>query len=173
MSGMAEEHQPAMRPQAPLSAIMGPLEYSLCGLLVAIVIITFMQVLFRYVFQWSLAWTEELARYLFVWLASLGAAYAFKTRTHFVIMFAVDKIPGALRRMVVAATAVLMNGFLLLFIWQAIQYTITVSDAIGPGTGLSRAIPSASMIVGGALMVYYITREAVLEWKRTAAAGGA
>ena len=39
-----------------------PLELSLCILLVSIVVITFLQVLFRYVFQISLAWTEELAR---------------------------------------------------------------------------------------------------------------
>ncbi|SVA31690.1 uncharacterized protein METZ01_LOCUS84544, partial [marine metagenome] len=43
-----------------------PLELILCFLLIGIVIITFTQVLFRYVFQFSLAWTEELARYIFL-----------------------------------------------------------------------------------------------------------
>ena len=59
-----------------------PLELILCSLLVSIVIITFVQVLFRYVFQFSLAWTEELARYIFLWLAALSIAYAFKTKAH-------------------------------------------------------------------------------------------
>ena len=60
-------------------------------ILVAIVGVTFTQVLFRYVFQLSLAWSEELARYLFLWLAFLASAYAFKTRSHFALRFLVDR----------------------------------------------------------------------------------
>jgi TRAP-type C4-dicarboxylate transport system permease small subunit len=59
-----------------------PLEASLCILLVAIVAVTFIQVLFRYLFHFSLAWSEELARFFFLWLAALTSAYAFKTKSH-------------------------------------------------------------------------------------------
>ena len=67
------------------------LEWALCLLLTAIVMVTFVQVVSRYVLQSSLAWTEELARYMFICLAALGAAYAYKIKAHFLLRFVVDK----------------------------------------------------------------------------------
>jgi len=66
------------------------LEVTLCVLLIAIVSVTFIQVVFRYVLHFSLAWAEELARFLLLWLAALASAYAFKTKSHFVLRFFVN-----------------------------------------------------------------------------------
>ena len=137
---------------------MGALEWTLCTLLVGIVVVTFVQVLSRYVLQTSLAWTEELARYLFIWLASLGAAYAFKTRSHFLIRFVVDKFSQSLQNAIGTFVAGLLVLFLTLFVWQAVLYTLSVSGQTAPGTGLSKAVPVSSAVVGGVLMVYYIVR---------------
>lgn len=137
---------------------MGVLEWVLCILLVSVVLVTFGQVLFRYVFRWSLAWSEELARYLFMWLAALGAAYAFKTKAHFALMFMVDKLSAKRRMAVSTVVAALMVIFFIVFIPVAIQYVLTVKGQIGPGTGLSKAVPTSSAVVGGVLMVYYIVR---------------
>lgn len=41
-----------------------PLELTLCAILVAIVAITFAQVIYRYVLQAPLSWSEEAARFL-------------------------------------------------------------------------------------------------------------
>jgi len=51
-------------------------------LLAAIVCITFLQVVLRYVFGNPLSWGEELARYIFVWITFLGAAVAYARDTH-------------------------------------------------------------------------------------------
>ena len=51
-------------------------------LLFGIVALIFSGVLSRYVFHYSLAFTEELARFIFVWGALLGASSAFKTGEH-------------------------------------------------------------------------------------------
>lgn len=137
---------------------MGPLEWVLCALLVAIVVVTFTQVLSRYVLQTSLAWTEELARYLFIWLASLGAAYAFKTRSHFLIRFVVDKFSKSLQYIIETLVAIMLVLFLALFVWQAVLYTLSVSGQTAPGTGLSKAVPVSSAVIGGLLMIYYVGR---------------
>ncbi|QTQ11588.1 TRAP transporter small permease [Treponema parvum] len=42
------------------------------ALFALLVIIVFMQVLFRYVFQSALPWADEAARYCFIWLIYLG-----------------------------------------------------------------------------------------------------
>ena len=43
-------------------------EFFIIPLMFAMSIIIFIQVVMRYAFQNSLTWSEELARYLFVWL---------------------------------------------------------------------------------------------------------
>lgn len=137
---------------------MGPLEWVLCALLICIVSVTFWQVISRYVIGTSLDWSEELARYLFVWLASLGAAYGFKTKSHFALRFAVDRLSPKGQKFVSAGVALAMAVFLVIFTWKAVEYTVEVSGQIGPGTKLSKAWPASSAAVGGALMLYYMLR---------------
>ena len=38
-----------------------------------LVVVTFAQVVFRYLIGYSLYWSEEAARYLFVWISFLGS----------------------------------------------------------------------------------------------------
>ena len=136
-----------------------PLELILCSLLVSIVIITFVQVLFRYVFQFSLAWTEELARYIFLWLAALSIAYAFKTKSHFALTFLVDRVQKRYRNVIYKTVNVLMLLFLSIFVWKSFEYTLSVIDQFGPGTGLSMSVPYSSSFFGGILMIYYIVQD--------------
>ncbi|MFQ5864636.1 MAG: TRAP transporter small permease [bacterium] len=135
-----------------------PLETVLCVLIVALVGVTFTQVLFRYIFHLSLAWSEELARFLIMWFASLCAAYAFKTKAHFALRFLVGRLGKNLQKAVSTFVMVILVAFLMIFIMKAIEYTISVSSRIAPGTGLSMAVPFSSAVVGGILMLYYIIR---------------
>lgn len=50
--------------------------------LTLMVVVTFLQVIFRYVLQNSLDWSEEGARYLFVWTCYLGLSYAMHSGSH-------------------------------------------------------------------------------------------
>jgi len=56
-------------------------------------IIIFVQVVMRYVFHSSLTWSEEMARYLFVWLVLITSTYAFGKRDHMCISYLKDKLP--------------------------------------------------------------------------------
>ncbi len=49
-------------------------EYVVSVLLVIMVVVVFLQVIFRFVIHASLPWSEELSRYILVWLSFLGAA---------------------------------------------------------------------------------------------------
>ena len=129
-----------------------PLELSLCILLVSIVVITFLQVLFRYVFQISLAWTEELARYAFMWTAALSVGYAFKTKSHFAL---------EIRKLISLIVTLLIVVFLVIFTWKSVQYVQSASNQIAPGTGLSMMIPYSSMVCAGLLMLFYVIKN----WK--------
>ncbi|MCL1995854.1 MAG: TRAP transporter small permease [Defluviitaleaceae bacterium] len=59
------------------------LEETLIGICMGyFAIITFVQVIFRFVLGAPLAWTDETARYAFIWMMFLGAAVAVKKGSH-------------------------------------------------------------------------------------------
>lgn len=57
-------------------------ELFLVGILAFSVVIIFVQVISRYVFNNSLSWSEEVARYLFVWMIWMGTSIAARDRAH-------------------------------------------------------------------------------------------
>lgn len=53
----------------------------MCSLIFTVVLV-FFQVILRYVFGSSLSWSEELARYIFIWQIWLGTSVAQRDRSH-------------------------------------------------------------------------------------------
>jgi TRAP-type transport system small permease protein len=59
----------------PMIKLLAKLErVVIAGLMAIITILTLAQVFWRYVLELPLQWTEEIARYCFVWVTFLGAA---------------------------------------------------------------------------------------------------
>lgn len=122
-------------------------------LLIAVSLITLFNVVSRYVFGSPISWAEEVATYLFVWLAMIGSALALKTRQHFVIEFILDRIPGktgAWARIAVAGLVVVATGIIF---GSGLVYMSWGWDAVTPATEISRAYPYAAVSVGGLLML--------------------
>ena len=73
-------------------------EYFCVWSLAIMTVLVFIQVIMRYVFQNSLSWSEELARYIFLWLSWIGASYAVKERSHFRVEMFADLFKGKARK---------------------------------------------------------------------------
>jgi TRAP-type C4-dicarboxylate transport system permease small subunit len=54
------------------------------------VVLMSLQIFFRLVFNAPLTWTEEVDRYLFVWLVYLGSAVAVAKKAHIRVMVLID-----------------------------------------------------------------------------------
>lgn len=79
------------------------------AMLVAICLIVFAGVFFRYFLHIGLGWTEELSRYLQVWMTFIGATVAVKRWSHFQLTIVDQIIPeGARRYTRIAAIVVVM-----------------------------------------------------------------
>lgn len=145
-----------------------PLEIVMCCVLVAIVGVTFGQVVFRYVLESPLSWSDETARFLLMWLAMLGAAYGFKTGSHFALVFIIECFEARFKRAASLVVTLVVATFLAVFVVNAAKYTMSARDVVGPGTQLSMAIPYSSAVVGGILMLYYVLRNGWFEMRRSA-----
>ncbi len=61
------------------------------------VAVVFLQVVARYVLKIPISWTEEVARFAFIWMVFVGIAITERQKAHFRITFLVDRVPGRLR----------------------------------------------------------------------------
>ena len=72
-----------MTPLRKSLAWLNDIETLVCEWLLALfVILLFAQVVSRQLFGYSIAWSEELSTYMFVWFAYLGAVVAAKMSAH-------------------------------------------------------------------------------------------
>ena len=67
------------------------------ALLAVLLIASSVQIFSRYFFNISQTWTEELARYCFIWSSLLGAVVLTKTNGHAVVDFAVKSLRGGVK----------------------------------------------------------------------------
>ncbi len=140
------------------SLVTHPIEWA-CGLLMAaITIIVFLQVLTRYVLAYPWGWPEELARILFVWVALLGAALAFRGAGHFSIEAFLACLPAPVRRVVGISVRVVLLGFLLLVASLGLQATLRVLDQPTTAMEVSISWGYASVPVSFACMAIEMLR---------------
>jgi tripartite ATP-independent transporter DctM subunit len=141
---------------ATLEARLGTLvEIPAACLVVAEIVILFAGVVARYGLQQPLIWSDELASILFLWLAMLGAAVAFRRSEHMRMTAVVAGAKPALRAYldVVATCAAL--AFLLLIVRPAYEYAYEESFITTPALQIPNAWRAAALPTGICLMALF------------------
>jgi TRAP-type C4-dicarboxylate transport system permease small subunit len=100
----AVESRMADGPSAAFGRLAAALDRWTCiacvALFAGILGIMVLQVVFRYVLNSPLVWTEELARILYIWACYLGAPVATRRGNHVTITFVLERMPRAAGRVV-------------------------------------------------------------------------
>src|SRR6187399_3489599 len=141
---------------ASLEAWLGMLvEIPAALLVVAEIVILFAGVVARYGLHRPLIWSDELASILFLWLAMLGAAVAFRRAEHMRMTAIVASAKPAMRAYLdlVATSAAL--AFLLLIAWPAYEYAYEESYITTPALQITNSWRAAALPVGIALMALF------------------
>lgn len=95
-------------------------ETVLCELLLAaFVVLLFAQIVARQLFGYSIAWSEELSTYLFVWFAYLGAVVAARMSAHNRVGFHFRWLPRTVGKAMLALSDLVWVAFSLYFAWLA------------------------------------------------------
>ncbi len=133
----------------------GWIEYLLFGLGFTMTVVVAVQVLFRYVFNQSLFWSEELARYLLVWLSFLGASVAYRRKAHPGIDMLQAKLPATLQK--IAAIIVHLASLSLFFIMILFGYRFAhfVRLQISPALYLPKWIIFSIVPVSGCILMLH------------------
>ncbi|MCB2189633.1 MAG: TRAP transporter small permease [Deltaproteobacteria bacterium] len=100
--------------------ILNKLEELTLGVgLLALAGMAFVEVVLRYLFNFSFTWFEELSRYAGVFLTFLGASLGVKYGTHFTMDFFVQRAGPRTAHLMRLAAALLGAGLFFLVAWLA------------------------------------------------------
>jgi TRAP-type C4-dicarboxylate transport system permease small subunit len=126
-------------------------------ILVAVMaVVVFLQVIFRYLLALPLYWTEELARYLFIWIAIVGATLSVQRRGHFGMDFFLRMLPDQGRRFTTFIIQVLMGGVALVLLVQGILLVEKTAAQRSPAMEISMGWFYSCIPVGAALMAIHL-----------------
>jgi TRAP-type C4-dicarboxylate transport system permease small subunit len=81
----------------------------------------FVQFFTRYVLNDSLAWTEEIARYLLITTGFLGSVMAVRKNTHIMVEFLYRYIPGLMAKILSSLIDLSRIGFFAMLAWVSFK----------------------------------------------------
>lgn len=110
----------AVKARQLLFAVLANIDFLVSGLcLIALVGLTTLGVVMRYVFNNPIIWLEEMQTLMFVWVAFFGSSVAFRSGNHIAIEALVDTFPLRWQRIVEVVSSVLVLLVLVLVMhWQ-------------------------------------------------------
>jgi TRAP-type C4-dicarboxylate transport system permease small subunit len=113
------------------------LRFLMAACLFVMVVLVFGNVVLRYAFNSGITVSEELGRWLFVWLTFIGAIVAMRDRAHLGMDSLVSRLPLWGKKACFVASNLLMLYAVWLFAAGSWQQTIINIENRAPATGLS------------------------------------
>jgi TRAP-type C4-dicarboxylate transport system permease small subunit len=157
-----------------LGRLIALIEWWAVCLLAGLALIVCLGVFFRYVLNSSLAWYDEFASYMLVWLTFYGTVVADYRRRHIGFELVVDKLAPAARKLVDVAAELAVLGFQVVLFY----YGWVLMGRMGDETAISLPwvrvswITSVLPITGALLLLISVARMAGILFGRTNRQGG-
>jgi C4-dicarboxylate transporter DctQ subunit len=130
-------------------------EWVACILTVVMVIAALVQVFARFVLSMGFGWTEELARYLFIWCVFLGASIGMHHKAHLGIEALVRCFSSRWRKIASLISYILCLVLFAHMIWYGVKILPIIARQTSPGLQISLAWPYTAIVLSGALMTLH------------------
>lgn len=123
-------------------------------------LVIFAQVIFRYILKSPLAWSEELARYLFVWVSFIGSVVAARRNQHIGVEMLVNKLPCQIQKIVRILAHLVTALFFGIISGYVIKMMPKLMVQATSALKIPMAIPYLGLLVGCILMTFFYLCEA-------------
>lgn len=147
---------------ATIDRVCRAIDLAVAAALALMVLLVFGNVVLRYAFNSGIAVSEEVARWLFVWLCFMGALVAMKEGAHLGTDMLVSRLPVAGKKACMVLGHLLMLYVTWLFLVGSWQQARLNHDMAAPVTGAPMSIFYASGVVfsvcAGVLLLLQLAR---------------
>ena len=133
-------------------------------LFVVLVVACVSQVFFRFVLNNSLSWTEELARYCFIWMHLIGSSLLIEGSGHATVTVIMDLMHGMARRVLdtVIELIIFFNGVIMLYSGTVLAYSSRTN--LSTAMSIPMWIINSSVAVGGLLLMFQAFVKLAVVW---------
>lgn len=133
--------------------------WAMVALGVVMTLVILLQVFFRYVVYLPVPWTEELARYLMVWMGMLGAVAALRQGRHIGVRVLVERLPAGTYDRVVPLVQAAEIGFLLILAWQGWEFMSFNLGQNSPALEIPMIVPYTAIPLGCLMMALNVVAD--------------
>ncbi|AYO31218.1 MAG: hypothetical protein PWR12_1477 [Eubacteriaceae bacterium] len=130
-------------------------QYFLAFLMMAITALTFYQVVMRYVFKSAPFWSEEMVRFLFIWVSFVAAAIGIKEHIHIGIDALVNIFPKPVQKIINVLVYTVISIFGAALIYYGWPVVVMTSNQPSPALGIPMSYVYASLPIMGAMVIFY------------------
>lgn len=113
-------------------------------------------VITRYFFSYSPSWSEEISRFLLVWISMLGAAVLIVYQDHFALHMLVQKLSPRNKLIHSLVVQLVILIVCAVVFYHAIHFAYDSRDVFASGSGMSMFWPKLSVPVGMGLMILFV-----------------
>jgi TRAP-type C4-dicarboxylate transport system permease small subunit len=141
-------------------------EHFLNILLIIMVVVVFLQVIFRFLITIPLSWSEEVSRYIMVWTTFLGAALAVEKKAHPYVEVLVNLLPLTIRIPMNILIICLCCVFYAILVFYGTMFVTT--SVMQPSAALEIPMGYVYIVipVGGILLILNSLAEMQAVWKK-------
>lgn len=139
-------------------------EYVLIAMMLLLVTLVVAQVFFRFVINYSIGWSEELARYLLIWIAWIAASYAVQQNAHIRVEIVKDLFSGAVKKVLELVVLVISFGFSIFLAYEGTNFILAIkmTGQTSPSLDLPMWIVYLAVPVGGTLMAIRLIQQMII-----------
>jgi TRAP-type C4-dicarboxylate transport system permease small subunit len=124
-----------------------------------------LQVFVRYVLEQPLPWTDEVARYCFVWASFLAAAVIVGRGEHFNIDFMLEALPHRARSLLRLLGTALCIGFALILVVYGYRWSARLMFARSSVLELPQGLIYAVVPISAAYMALHLVLQLVGQFR--------
>jgi TRAP-type C4-dicarboxylate transport system permease small subunit len=136
-------------------------KYLAAVLLGSMTIIVFLQVLFRYVLNHPLDWSEELGSFAFVWMSLLGASIGLYRNEHPRLDLIVNLFPSRVQKTIAGLYNLAILFLLAVLFIYGIRLTVTMKSELTAALEYSVSFVYAVLPISAAIMFIHLAIQTV------------
>ncbi len=137
---------------------------------VILVICVVWQVISRYVLGAPSIVTDELARFLFMWVGLIGAAYATGAKRHLAIDLLLLKLKNTKKQaleVIILLTMCFFAGYILIYGGSQLAWDTHLTGQVSPSLQIDMGLVYLCLPVSGSLMMFYLVVELIQKFTHT------
>ena len=142
-------------------AVNGVVRWVVIVLMLVMTVTVSLQIVFRYVFNIPLGWSEEMARFSFVWVSFFGASALMRVREHVNVTVFVDNFPPRLRAVCVLVANLCALIFAYYFVVGGIALTTNEWAQLAPAMQIPMGWVYMVIPISAVLMAIWIMLQTI------------